>query len=86
MDKRGTQSVKATNHGDRVISPLLLLVDGLKTGTGGEMSIAAGSSRFHRQIEQFEEPEETRRQKMEEYAERFSGPFEVLSKQFAHKV
>ncbi|MCH8055386.1 MAG: hypothetical protein IH857_04435 [Deltaproteobacteria bacterium] len=86
MDKRGTRSVKAKNHADRVISPIFPLIDGLKTGARGEMSIAAGSSGFHRQIEQSEKSEKTRRQKMEEYAKRFSGPFEALYKQFAPKV
>ena len=41
---------------------------------------------YRREIEQSEEPEKTRREKLEEYTERFSGPFEALSKQFAHAV
>jgi acetyl-CoA carboxylase carboxyltransferase component len=50
-------------------------------GGGGAVNVL-----FRREIEQSEEPEKTRREKMEEYAERFSGPFEALSKQFAHAV
>ena len=38
---------------------------------------------YRREIEQSEDPEKTRREKMEEYAAKFSGPFEALSKQFA---
>ena len=41
---------------------------------------------FRREIEQSEDPEKTRRQRMDEYVERFSGPFEALAKQFAHAV
>ncbi|MCH8055842.1 MAG: methylmalonyl-CoA carboxyltransferase, partial [Deltaproteobacteria bacterium] len=48
-------------------------------GGGGAVNVI-----FRREIEQSEDPEKTRRQKMEEYSERFSGPFEALSKQFAH--
>ena len=48
-------------------------------GGGGAVNVI-----FRREIEQSEDPEKTRRRKMEEYSERFSGPFEALSKQFAH--
>lgn len=48
-------------------------------GGGGAVNVL-----FRREIEQSEDREKTRRQKMEEYTERFSGPFEALSKQFAH--
>ena len=50
-------------------------------GGGGAVNVL-----FRREIEQSAEPEKTRREKMEEYTERFSGPFEALSKQFAHAV
>jgi propionyl-CoA carboxylase beta chain len=48
-------------------------------GGGGAVNVL-----FKREIEQSKDPEATRKQKMEEFAERFSGPFEALSKQFAH--
>jgi acetyl-CoA carboxylase carboxyltransferase component len=48
-------------------------------GGGGAVNVI-----FRREIEQSDDPEKTRRQKMEEYAERFTGPFEALTKQFAH--
>jgi acetyl-CoA carboxylase carboxyltransferase component len=48
-------------------------------GGGGAVNVL-----FRKEIEQSEDPEKTRREKMEEYTERFSGPFEALSKQFAH--
>ena len=50
-------------------------------GGGGAVNVL-----FRREIEQSADPEKTRREKMAEYAERFSGPFEALSKQFAHAV
>jgi len=50
-------------------------------GGGGAVNVI-----FRREIEQSKDPEKTRREKMAEYAERFSGPFEALSKQFAHAV
>jgi acetyl-CoA carboxylase carboxyltransferase component len=48
-------------------------------GGGGAVNVI-----FRREIEQSQDPKKTRRRKMEEYTERFSGPFEALSKQFAH--
>lgn len=48
-------------------------------GGGGAVNVL-----YRREIEQSAQPEKTRREKMAEYAERFSGPFEALSKQFAH--
>ncbi|MBI4490902.1 MAG: acyl-CoA carboxylase subunit beta [Deltaproteobacteria bacterium] len=48
-------------------------------GGGGAVNVL-----YRREIEQSKDPEKTRREKMEEYTERFSGPFEALSKQFAH--
>ncbi|MFQ5684850.1 MAG: acyl-CoA carboxylase subunit beta [Candidatus Binatia bacterium] len=50
-------------------------------GGGGAVNVI-----FRREIEGSKDPEKTRREKMEAYAERFSGPFEALSKQFAHAV
>jgi methylmalonyl-CoA decarboxylase subunit alpha len=47
-------------------------------GGGGAVNVL-----YRREIEQSQDPEKTRKEKMEEYAERFSGPFEALSKQFA---
>ncbi|NIO07101.1 MAG: methylmalonyl-CoA carboxyltransferase [Deltaproteobacteria bacterium] len=50
-------------------------------GGGGAVNVI-----YRREIQESKDPEKTRREKMEEYAERFSGPFEALSKQFAHAV
>jgi methylmalonyl-CoA decarboxylase subunit alpha len=50
-------------------------------GGGGAVNIL-----YKREIEQSSDPEQTRREKLAEYQERFSGPFEALSKQFAHAV
>jgi acetyl-CoA carboxylase carboxyltransferase component len=41
---------------------------------------------YRREIEQSKDPEATRKEKLEAFTERFSGPFEALSKQFAHAV
>ncbi len=41
---------------------------------------------YRKEIEQSPEPEKTRREKLAAFTERFSGPFEALSKQFAHAV
>ncbi|MBI2988317.1 MAG: acyl-CoA carboxylase subunit beta [Deltaproteobacteria bacterium] len=64
--------------------------DQLFVWPGVELAVMGGAGAvnvlYRREIEQSEEPEKTRREKMEEYAERFSGPFEALSKQFAHAV
>ncbi len=48
-------------------------------GGGGAVNVI-----YRREIQESKDPEKTRREKMEEYAQRFSGPFEALSKQFAH--
>jgi acetyl-CoA carboxylase carboxyltransferase component len=48
-------------------------------GGGGAVNVL-----YKREIEQSADPEQTRRKKMAEFTERFSGPFEALSKQFAH--
>jgi len=41
---------------------------------------------YKREIEQAANPEEVRRQKLEEFSERFSGPFEAVAKQYAHNA
>ncbi len=48
-------------------------------GGGGAVNVI-----YRREIQESKDPEKTRREKMEEYAEMFSGPFEALAKQFAH--
>jgi propionyl-CoA carboxylase beta chain len=48
-------------------------------GGGGAVNVL-----YRREIEQSADPEKTRQEKLAEFAERFSGPFEALSKQFAH--
>jgi propionyl-CoA carboxylase beta chain len=50
-------------------------------GGGGAVNVL-----YKREIEQSPDPESTRKQKMVEFTERFSGPFEALSKQFAQAV
>jgi acetyl-CoA carboxylase carboxyltransferase component len=47
-------------------------------GGGGAVNVL-----YKREIEQSPDPENTRKQKIGEFTERFSGPFEALSKQFA---
>ena len=48
-------------------------------GGGGAVNVL-----FKREIEQSSDPAKTRAEKIAEYQERFNGPFEALSKQFAH--
>jgi acetyl-CoA carboxylase carboxyltransferase component len=48
-------------------------------GGGGAVNIL-----YKREIEQSPDPEQTRKEKIAEFSERFNGPFEALSKQFAH--
>jgi methylmalonyl-CoA decarboxylase subunit alpha len=48
-------------------------------GGGGAINVL-----YRREIEHSADPEKTRIEKLAEFAERFSGPFEALSKQFAH--
>ena len=50
-------------------------------GGGGAVNVL-----YKKEIEQSADPEKTRREKLAEYGERFSGPFEALAKQFAHAV
>jgi propionyl-CoA carboxylase beta chain len=47
-------------------------------GGGGAVNVL-----YKREIEQSAEPAKTRSEKIAEYQERFSGPFEALAKQFA---
>jgi propionyl-CoA carboxylase beta chain len=39
---------------------------------------------YRKEIEQSADPAKTRAEKIAEFQERFNGPFEALSKQFAH--
>jgi acetyl-CoA/propionyl-CoA carboxylase carboxyl transferase subunit len=39
---------------------------------------------YKKEIEQAANPEEMRNEKLEEFSERFSGPFEAVGKQYAH--
>ncbi|HEX7230290.1 MAG TPA: acyl-CoA carboxylase subunit beta [Candidatus Binatia bacterium] len=48
-------------------------------GGGGAVNVL-----FRREIEQSADPAKTRAEKIAAYQERFNGPFEALSKQFAH--
>ena len=50
-------------------------------GGGGAVNVL-----YKREIEQSADPAKTRAEKLAEYQERFSGPFEALSKQFAQGV
>ncbi len=45
---------------------------------------AAVNVLYRREIEQAADPEAVRQQRIEEFSERFSGPFDALSKSFAH--
>ncbi|MCH7977602.1 MAG: acyl-CoA carboxylase subunit beta [Acidobacteria bacterium] len=55
---------------------------------GVELAVMGGSGAvnviYRREIEQAADPEKMRQQKLEEYSERFSGPFEAVAKQYAH--
>ncbi len=57
---------------------------------GVELAVMGGGGAVNvlhkREIESAPDPEAVRKQKMAEYTERFSGPFEALQKQFAHAV
>ena len=48
-------------------------------GGGGAVNVL-----YKREIDQSPDPEKTRKEKLAEFTERFSGPFEALSKRFAH--
>jgi len=41
---------------------------------------------YKKEIEQAANPEEMRRQKLDEFSEKFSGPFEAVAKQYAHSA
>jgi len=61
--------------------------DQLYVWPGVELAVMGGGGAvnvlYRREIEQSADREKTRQEKMAEFAERFSGPFEALSKQFA---
>ncbi|MBI2363563.1 MAG: acyl-CoA carboxylase subunit beta [Deltaproteobacteria bacterium] len=62
--------------------------DQLLVWPGVELAVMGGGGAvnvlYRREIEQSTDPAKTRADKIAEYQERFSGPFEALSKQFAH--
>lgn len=62
--------------------------DQLFVWPGVELAVMGGSGAvnvlYRREIEQSADPEQTRKDKIAEFQERFSGPFEALAKQFAH--
>ncbi len=62
--------------------------DQLLVWPGVELAVMGGGGAvnvlYRREIEQSPDPAKTRAEKLAEYQERFSGPFEALSKQFAH--
>jgi methylmalonyl-CoA decarboxylase subunit alpha len=62
--------------------------DQLLVWPGVELAVMGGGGAvnvlFRRDIEQSADPAKTRAEKIAEYQERFNGPFEALSKQFAH--
>jgi acetyl-CoA carboxylase carboxyltransferase component len=62
--------------------------DQLLVWPGVELAVMGGGGAvnvlYKREIEQSEDPERTRQEKLAEYGQRFSGPFEALAKQFAH--
>jgi acetyl-CoA carboxylase carboxyltransferase component len=61
--------------------------DQLLVWPGVELAVMGGGGAvnvlYRREIEQSADPEQTRKEKIAEFQERFSGPFEALSKQFA---
>jgi propionyl-CoA carboxylase beta chain len=64
--------------------------DQLLVWPGVELAVMGGGGAvnvlYRREIEQSDDPEKTRKEKLAEYTERFSGPLEALAKQFAHAV
>ena len=62
--------------------------DQLLVWPGVELAVMGGGGAvnvlFRREIEQSPDPGKTRAEKIAEYQQRFNGPFEALSKQFAH--
>lgn len=62
--------------------------DQLLVWPGVELAVMGGGGAvnvlFRREIQQSPDPAKTRAEKIAEYQERFNGPFEALSKQFAH--
>jgi acetyl-CoA carboxylase carboxyltransferase component len=64
--------------------------DQLLVWPGVELAVMGGGGAvnvlYKKEIEQSSDSEKTRSEKLAEYADRFSGPFEALAKQFAHAV
>lgn len=64
--------------------------DQLYVWPGVELAVMGGGGAvnvlYRREIAESADPEKTRQEKLAEYNQRFSGPFEALSKQFAHGV
>ena len=62
--------------------------DQLLVWPGVELAVMGGGGAvnvlYRREIEQSADPAKVRAEKIAEYQERFNGPFEALSKQFAH--
>src|SRR5262249_42951867 len=62
--------------------------DQLFVWPGVELAVMGGAGAvnvlYKHEIERAENPEEVRRQKIAEFSERFSGPFDAVAKQFAH--
>ncbi len=62
--------------------------DQLYVWPGVELAVMGGGGAvnvlYRREIEKSPDPAATRAEKLAEYLERFSGPFEALSKQFSH--
>jgi acetyl-CoA carboxylase carboxyltransferase component len=62
--------------------------DQLLVWPGVELAVMGGGGAvnvlYRREIEQSPDPAKTRAEKIAEFQERFNGPFEALSKQFAH--
>ncbi|MDP2605761.1 MAG: acyl-CoA carboxylase subunit beta [Deltaproteobacteria bacterium] len=62
--------------------------DQLLVWPGVELAVMGGGGAvnvlYRREIEQSPDPAKTRAEKLAEYQERFNGPLEALSKQFAH--
>ncbi len=55
---------------------------------GVELAVMGGAGAvgvlYKREIEESDEPEKVRREKLEEFNERFSGPFDAVKKSYAH--
>jgi propionyl-CoA carboxylase beta chain len=71
----------------QALCPREMGADQLLVWPGVELAVMGGGGAvnvlYRREIEQSADPEQTRKEKIAEFQERFSGPFEALSKQFA---